>query len=276
MFAFLTACFGRADCCPIWAWSAGPRGSAADLGPRISITSRYEFKFLSDQSNSRATQLQDYNATLQRKVESASESWSSQPRESRFIGLANHGLRQQLHELGLFAGQLRGHAPSKTGINSSSGGLAAVMCAASQIKQILGLGATSPRRSWPLFQCSSRGRRLASPTAGRTWPQQEVNARKYKADLYDRTPHPRRGPADIGPMPFGGMMCRSRILRFQVGGSALSVSRGHSDNACEAWLAINKGRVPSPWESSILVHAGRCRDQISVEWSRLEFPRWLA
>jgi signal transduction histidine kinase/CheY-like chemotaxis protein len=92
------------------------RIGSGDLGQRISITSGDEFEILGAQFNSMATQLQDSYATLERKVEARTRELElANLAKSRFIAAASHDLRQPLHALGLFVGQLRGYVPSTEG-----------------------------------------------------------------------------------------------------------------------------------------------------------------
>jgi signal transduction histidine kinase/CheY-like chemotaxis protein len=92
------------------------RIGGGDLGQRISITSGDEFEILGAQFNSMAMQLQDSYATLEGKVdERTRELELANLAKSRFIAVASHDLRQPLHALGLFVGQLRGHVPSIEG-----------------------------------------------------------------------------------------------------------------------------------------------------------------
>jgi signal transduction histidine kinase/CheY-like chemotaxis protein len=92
------------------------RIGGGDLSQRISITSGDEFEILGAQFNSMAMQLQDSYATLERKVdERTRELELANLAKSRFIAVASHDLRQPLHALGLFVGQLRVHVPSIEG-----------------------------------------------------------------------------------------------------------------------------------------------------------------
>jgi signal transduction histidine kinase/CheY-like chemotaxis protein len=102
---------------PIRSLVAGAaRIGRGDLGQRISITSGDEFEMLGAQFNSMAAQLQDSYATLERKVdERTRELELANLAKSRFIAVASHDLRQPLHALGLFVGQLRGHVRSTEG-----------------------------------------------------------------------------------------------------------------------------------------------------------------
>ena len=102
---------------PIRALVAGAaRIGSGDLTQRLSIKSGDEFEILGAQFNSMATQLQESYATLEGKVdERTRELELANLAKSRFIAVASHDLRQPLHALGLFVGQLRGHVPSSEG-----------------------------------------------------------------------------------------------------------------------------------------------------------------
>ena len=102
---------------PIRALVAGAaRIGSGDLGQRISIRSGDEFEILGAQFNSMAAQLQDSYANLERKVdERTRELELANLAKSRFIAVASHDLRQPLHALGLFVGQLHGYVPSIEG-----------------------------------------------------------------------------------------------------------------------------------------------------------------
>jgi signal transduction histidine kinase len=92
------------------------RIGGGDLGQRISITTGDELEILGTQFNSMARRLQDSYATLERKVdERTRELELANLAKSRFIAVASHDLRQPLHALGLFVGQLRGQVPSGDG-----------------------------------------------------------------------------------------------------------------------------------------------------------------
>jgi signal transduction histidine kinase len=102
---------------PIRALVAGAaRIGSGDLSQRLSIKSGDEFEMLGAQFNSMATQLQESYATLEGKVdERTRELELANLAKSRFIAVASHDLRQPLHALGLFVGQLRAHVPSSDG-----------------------------------------------------------------------------------------------------------------------------------------------------------------
>jgi signal transduction histidine kinase/ActR/RegA family two-component response regulator len=102
---------------PIRALVAGAaRIGSGDLSQRLSIKSGDEFEVLGAQFNSMATQLQESYATLEGKVdERTRELELANLAKSRFIAVASHDLRQPLHALGLFVGQLRAHVPSNEG-----------------------------------------------------------------------------------------------------------------------------------------------------------------
>lgn len=102
---------------PIRSLVAGAaRIGSGDLSQRLAIDSGDELEILGTQFNSMAAQLQDSYATLERKVdERTHELELANLAKSRFIAVASHDLRQPLHALGLFVGQLREHVPSKAG-----------------------------------------------------------------------------------------------------------------------------------------------------------------
>ena len=83
------------------------RIGSGDLAHRISIKTGDELQALGDQFNNMAARLQELYATLEsqvaqrtRQLEIANQS------KSRFLAAASHDLRQPLHALGLFVGQL--------------------------------------------------------------------------------------------------------------------------------------------------------------------------
>jgi signal transduction histidine kinase len=81
---------------------------AGALSHRISINSGDELQVLSDQFNRMAAQLQESYATLERKVDERTQQLQQANfAKSRFLAAASHDLRQPLHALGLFVGQLR-------------------------------------------------------------------------------------------------------------------------------------------------------------------------
>ncbi len=84
------------------------RIGGGDLNQRISIHTGDELEALGDQFNRMAARLQDYYATLERKVEERTHALELANRaKSRFLATASHDLRQPLHALGLFVAQLR-------------------------------------------------------------------------------------------------------------------------------------------------------------------------
>lgn len=92
------------------------RIGSGDLSQRLALKSGDELEILGAQFNSMAAQLQDSYATLERKVdERTRELELANLAKSRFIAVASHDLRQPLHALGLFVGQLREHVPSSAG-----------------------------------------------------------------------------------------------------------------------------------------------------------------
>ena len=85
------------------------RIGGGDLTQRISIKTGDELEALGDQFNSMAARLQDSYATLERKVEERTRQLeAANLSKSRFLAAASHDLRQPLHALGLFVGQLKG------------------------------------------------------------------------------------------------------------------------------------------------------------------------
>ncbi|MCC6889363.1 MAG: HAMP domain-containing protein [Hyphomicrobiales bacterium] len=87
------------------------RIGAGDLSQRITIRSGDELEALGNQFNSMAAQLQDLDATLERKVaQRTAELESANQAKSRFLAAASHDLRQPLHALGLFVAQVRATA----------------------------------------------------------------------------------------------------------------------------------------------------------------------
>jgi signal transduction histidine kinase/CheY-like chemotaxis protein len=80
-----------------------------DLAQRISINTGDELEALGDQFNNMAERLQDSYVTLERKVEERTRQLeAANLAKSRFLAAASHDLRQPLHALGLFIGQLKG------------------------------------------------------------------------------------------------------------------------------------------------------------------------
>jgi signal transduction histidine kinase/ActR/RegA family two-component response regulator len=93
---------------PIKALHSGTVGlEKGDLGHRISIRTGDELEDLGEQFNSMATRLQASYADLERKVaERTQELEQANLAKSRFLAVASHDLRQPLHALGMFIGQL--------------------------------------------------------------------------------------------------------------------------------------------------------------------------
>jgi len=84
------------------------RIGTGDLNQRIAIKTGDELEALGDQFNSMAAQLQDWQATLEGKVEDRTQQLKlANLAKSRFLAAASHDLRQPLHALGLFVAQLR-------------------------------------------------------------------------------------------------------------------------------------------------------------------------
>src|SRR4029077_15901064 len=93
---------------PIKALHAGTAGLAkGDLGRRISIRTGDELQDLGEQFNAMAARLQSSYADLERKVaERSRELEEANLAKTRFLAVASHDLRQPLHALGMFIGQL--------------------------------------------------------------------------------------------------------------------------------------------------------------------------
>ena len=85
------------------------RIASGDLTQRISISTGDELEVLGEQFNEMAARLQDFYATLERKVEERTRELEvANQAKSRFLAAASHDLRQPLHALGLFVAQLQG------------------------------------------------------------------------------------------------------------------------------------------------------------------------
>jgi signal transduction histidine kinase/CheY-like chemotaxis protein len=95
---------------PIRALNDGAaRIGGGDLTQRIAIDTRDELQELGEQFNKMAARLEESYATLERKVEQRTRQLEvANDAKSRFLAAASHDLRQPLHALGLFVGQLRG------------------------------------------------------------------------------------------------------------------------------------------------------------------------
>jgi len=90
------------------------RIAGGDLTQRISIVTHDELQELGEQFNNMAARLEDSYATLERKVEQRTRELEvANDAKSRFLAAASHDLRQPLHALGLFVGQLRGRLHAK-------------------------------------------------------------------------------------------------------------------------------------------------------------------
>ena len=78
-----------------------------DFSHRISIRTGDELQDLGEQFNSMAARLQASYADLERKVaERTKELEQANFAKTRFLAVASHDLRQPLHALGMFIGQL--------------------------------------------------------------------------------------------------------------------------------------------------------------------------
>jgi len=83
------------------------RIGGGDLAQRITIKTGDELEALGEQFNRMAERLQDSYATLEHKVEERTHQLEiANQAKSRFLATASHDLRQPLHALGLFVGQL--------------------------------------------------------------------------------------------------------------------------------------------------------------------------
>jgi signal transduction histidine kinase len=93
---------------PIRALQSGAaKIGAGELDHRIQIATGDELEALGDQFNGMAARLQDSYATLERKViERTRQLELANLAKTRFLSAASHDLRQPLHALGLFVGQL--------------------------------------------------------------------------------------------------------------------------------------------------------------------------
>ena len=78
------------------------------LGHRITVDSGDEFQSLAEQFNRMAEKLQDSYGSLERQVEQRTRQLeAANQAKSRFLAAASHDLRQPLHALNLFVGQLK-------------------------------------------------------------------------------------------------------------------------------------------------------------------------
>ena len=95
---------------PIEALRAGAEQiGSGNLGRRIAIKTGDELEVLGDQFNAMAAQLEGSYATLERKVDERTHQLAlANTAQRRFLAVASHDLRQPLHAMGLFVGQLRG------------------------------------------------------------------------------------------------------------------------------------------------------------------------
>jgi signal transduction histidine kinase/CheY-like chemotaxis protein len=107
--AFAGLFLARRMVVPIQALRDGAaRIGAGDLSQRLSIRTGDELEALSEQFNSMVARLQDFYQTLERKVDERTHQLNlANLAKSRFLASASHDLRQPLHALGLFIGQLR-------------------------------------------------------------------------------------------------------------------------------------------------------------------------
>jgi signal transduction histidine kinase len=78
-----------------------------DLAQRITIKTGDELQELGDAFNTMAHRLEESYSTLERKVEERTRELEvANQAKSRFLAVASHDLRQPLHALGMFVGQL--------------------------------------------------------------------------------------------------------------------------------------------------------------------------
>ena len=93
---------------PITALQAGARRlGAGDFGHRIEVKSGDELEELAAQFNAMAAQLRDIYADLERRVAERTRDLDvANQAKSRFLAAASHDLRQPMHALALFVGQL--------------------------------------------------------------------------------------------------------------------------------------------------------------------------
>lgn len=94
---------------PIRALGEGAaRIGAGDLNHRIAVATRDELATLAERFNQMAANLQSIYATLESRVAERTHALAeANEAKSRFLAAASHDLRQPVHALGLFVGQLR-------------------------------------------------------------------------------------------------------------------------------------------------------------------------
>jgi signal transduction histidine kinase/CheY-like chemotaxis protein len=94
---------------PIGALRVGAqRIGAGNLGHRIRVETGDELEELAEQFNRMAAQLEELYADLERRVaERTRDLAAANQMKSRFLAAASHDLRQPMHALNLFVGQLR-------------------------------------------------------------------------------------------------------------------------------------------------------------------------
>ncbi len=81
---------------------------AGELAGRIEISTGDELQALAQQFNQMAASLQEIYATLEARIaERTQELAHANEAKSRFLAAASHDLRQPMHALGLFVGQMR-------------------------------------------------------------------------------------------------------------------------------------------------------------------------
>lgn len=140
---------------PIRALERGAaRIGAGELAQRINVQTGDELEALAAQFNRMAARLSEIHATLETRIaERTHELAAANEAKTRFLAAASHDLRQPMHALALFAGQLR-HAvdgtPTLTSlvqrIETSIGALQELLDALLDISK-LDAGAVVPERS---------------------------------------------------------------------------------------------------------------------------------
>jgi signal transduction histidine kinase/CheY-like chemotaxis protein len=114
---------------PIAALSeATARIGAGDLTHRVFVRTGDELEVLGNNVNVMAESLRESYSNLEQKVEDRTRQLAeAAAARSRFLAIASHDLRQPLHALGLFVGQLRRPGPdAKTALDKTESALTAM------------------------------------------------------------------------------------------------------------------------------------------------------
>jgi len=114
---------------PIAALSeATARIGAGDLTHRVFVRTGDELEVLGNNVNVMAESLRESYSNLEQKVEDRTRQLAAAAAaRSRFLAIASHDLRQPLHALGLFVGQLRRSGPdAKTALDKTESALTAM------------------------------------------------------------------------------------------------------------------------------------------------------